>query len=70
MNIPKIDYEGYENKTRFPNAQTLKQLSEFFVVTVDYLLGEVEQKSATRIREFYCRADVEEIEKAKASKDN
>ncbi|ONI43172.1 hypothetical protein AN639_11280 [Candidatus Epulonipiscium fishelsonii] len=39
LNLSKSAYGFYEQGKRTPNAITLKQLSEIFDVSVDYILG-------------------------------
>lgn len=39
VNLGKASISGYENGTREPTNETLIKFSEFFDVSVDYLLG-------------------------------
>ncbi|MCT4542819.1 MAG: helix-turn-helix domain-containing protein [Vallitalea sp.] len=40
LDIAVTTISGYERDDRRPNPETLKQIADFFGVTVDYLLGE------------------------------
>ena len=39
LNMPYSTYLSYENNEREPNSETLIQISKFFDVSIDYLLG-------------------------------
>jgi transcriptional regulator with XRE-family HTH domain len=39
---------GYENLTREPDNETLKQLAEFFNVSVDYILGHSDIRNSSK----------------------
>ncbi|MDD3350202.1 MAG: helix-turn-helix transcriptional regulator [Eubacteriales bacterium] len=38
----------WENGTRFPEAETLAELAEFYDVSVDYLLGRTEKREINK----------------------
>ncbi|QUH29624.1 helix-turn-helix transcriptional regulator [Vallitalea guaymasensis] len=39
LNIAVTTISGYERDDRRPNPETLKQIADFFGVTIDYLVG-------------------------------
>lgn len=41
LKMPYTTYVNYEKETREPNSETLVTLARFFDVTVDYLIGNV-----------------------------
>lgn len=41
LGLPYTTYVNYEKGTREPNSETLKKISDFYKVTVDYLLGHI-----------------------------
>ena len=43
LNIPYTTYVNYEKGTREPNSEMLILLAKFFGVTVDYLIGNVNE---------------------------
>ena len=45
LNMPYTTYLNYENNEREPNSETLIQISQFFNVSIDYLLGISEVKT-------------------------
>jgi transcriptional regulator with XRE-family HTH domain len=46
LNIGKSTFSNYENDTRKPDYELLKKLSEYFEVSLDYLLGKTNIKNA------------------------
>jgi transcriptional regulator with XRE-family HTH domain len=44
LNTTKVTLSRYENSVREPKSDTLKQLSDYFDVSIDYLLGESNEK--------------------------
>lgn len=52
LGIATSTYSNYEQGTRFPDKQTLINLANFYKVSIDYLLGETDEKfSANKIAE-------------------
>lgn len=47
LNITRQAYNHYETGTRLPTLETLILLSDFFEVSVDYLLGKTEKDYLT-----------------------
>lgn len=47
LNIPYTTYVNYEKGAREPNSEMLIKFSKFFDVTIDYLIGNSEQKNKT-----------------------
>lgn len=45
LNMPYTTYVNYEKGTREPNSEMLIKFSKFFNVTIDYLIGNSEQKN-------------------------
>lgn len=55
LHLAQNTISAYENGTRDPDTQTLKQLSEFFDVSVDYLIGNSKISASsfpTRLKEL------------------
>jgi transcriptional regulator with XRE-family HTH domain len=44
LEIATSTYSNYEQGTRFPDKETLIKLSKFYEVSIDYLLGETDNK--------------------------
>ena len=52
LGIAPSTYSNYEQGTRFPDKETLINLAQFYKVSIDYLLGETDEKlSANKIAE-------------------
>jgi transcriptional regulator with XRE-family HTH domain len=49
MNVSKQTVSNWEKENRIPDANTLKKLSCFFDVSVDYLLGIVDDPNHIRV---------------------
>ncbi|MDF2892527.1 MAG: DNA-binding helix-turn-helix protein [Clostridia bacterium] len=45
IGMPYTTYNGYESGKREPDIETLKMLSNYFNVSLDYLLGRVDQRT-------------------------
>lgn len=39
LNVSNVSVSGYENDTREPDSAALKKLSDYYGVSIDYLLG-------------------------------
>ena len=48
LGISRQAYANYEAQNREPDINTLKSLSEFFGVTIDYILGNESSRSKTK----------------------
>ncbi len=46
LGLGRSTYSNYEQGTRFPDKETLINLSHFYEVSIDYLLGETDGKQS------------------------
>ncbi|MBS6024987.1 MAG: helix-turn-helix domain-containing protein [Paeniclostridium sp.] len=46
LNTTKVTLSRYENGTREPKSETLNQLSDYFNVSIDYLFGKTDERTA------------------------
>lgn len=46
LGMPSNTYNGYETSKRMPNMEIVKSISEYFDVSVDYLLGSTDNPKA------------------------
>jgi len=49
LGISQSGYSGYENGYRLPNIPMLKKLSEFYGVSVDYLIGLTDDRDIKKV---------------------
>lgn len=62
-NLAESTISGYEIGTRKPDIETLQRLADFFDVSIDYLLGRVDNPRSilTEVeREFYDNIDLDD----------
>lgn len=51
FNLGKSTISNYENDSRKPDYEMLKKLSEFYNVSIDYLVGNIKDKNLSIIKE-------------------
>lgn len=51
MNISQGTYNNWENEKTQPSIEQLVALAEFFVVSVDYLIGNTDEYGTVRVSE-------------------
>lgn len=60
LNITSSAYGFYEQGKRTPDADTLNKLSEYFNVSLDYLMGKSDIRNPYKIEKYPDVTDVEE----------
>lgn len=64
LNTTKSTLSRYENNLRVPNADFIKQLAEYFNVSIDYLLGNTDNPKAKSSNPELSKKDEKDIQKA------
>jgi len=60
IGVARVTYTAYENGTKEPSLDTVKQLAEIFVVTTDSLLGKSSQPELTESEEIEGNEEVQQ----------